>query len=240
MADNLEFINENESKRLLSIATDVKNLRDLSKVITKFIKESKKEVVLFIDEVDKSSNNQLFLSFLGMLRNKYLLRQQGKDRTFSSVILAGVYDIKNLKLKFRNDDEKKYNSPWNIAVNFDIDMSFNSLEISSMLREYSSDKNVNMDIEYISELLYEYTSGYPFLVSRICQIIDEKLKISNRVFEQRLYNYYSSKLENKVDMSSYNFKDNFITSTGLDFKKIPLRFQQFIKEQYSTIDSKFI
>ena len=99
MADNLEFINENESKRLLSIATDVKNLRDLSKVITKFIKESKKEVVLFIDEVDKSSNNQLFLSFLGMLRNKYLLRQQGKDRTFSSVILAGVYDIKNLKLK---------------------------------------------------------------------------------------------------------------------------------------------
>ena len=319
MADNLEFINENESKRLLSIATDVKNLRDLSKVITKFIKESKKEVVLFIDEVDKSSNNQLFLSFLGMLRNKYLLRQQGKDRTFSSVILAGVYDIKNLKLKFRNDDEKKYNSPWNIAVNFDIDMSFNSLEISSMLREYSSDKNVNMDIEYISELLYEYTSGYPFLVSRICQIIDEKLieedfkwneetlikamklllsesntlfddliknienneelkeyifdlimngedksfnidnpiinigeifgyfknlngkvKISNRVFEQRLYNYYSSKLENKVDMSSYNFKDNFITSTGLDFKKILLRFQQFIKEQYSTIDSKFI
>ena len=319
MADNLEFINENESKRLLSIATDVKNLRDLSKVITKFIKDSKKEVILFIDEVDKSSNNQLFLSFLGMLRNKYLLRQQGKDRTFSSVILAGVYDIKNLKLKFRNDDEKKYNSPWNIAVNFDIDMSFNSLEISSMLREYSSDKNVNMDIEYISELLYEYTSGYPFLVSRICQIIDEKLieedfkwneetlikamklllsesntlfddliknienneelkeyifdlimngedksfnidnpiinigeifgyfknlngkvKISNRVFEQRLYNYYSSKLENKVDMSSYNFKDNFITSTGLDFKKILLRFQQFIKEQYSTIDSKFI
>ena len=46
---------------------------------------------------------------------------------------------------------------------------------------------------------------------------DGKVKISNRIFEQRLYNYYSSKLENKVDMSSYNFKENFITSTGLRF-----------------------
>ena len=77
------------------------------KAITEIVVESKKEIVLFIDEVDKSSNNQLFLSFLGMLRNKYLLRQQSKDKTFHSVILAGVYDIKNLKLKMRKDEEKK-------------------------------------------------------------------------------------------------------------------------------------
>lgn len=52
-----------------------------------------------IDEVDKSSDNQIFLSFLGLLREKYLKCQQGKDVTFHSVILAGVYDIKTLKLK---------------------------------------------------------------------------------------------------------------------------------------------
>lgn len=102
MAESIEFAAEEESKRLLNLAGQVENLRDLSKVISNFVKGSKKEVVLFIDEVDKSSNNQLFLSFLGMLRNKYLLRQQGKDKTFSSVILAGVYDVKNLKIKFRN------------------------------------------------------------------------------------------------------------------------------------------
>ena len=41
-------------------------------------------------------------------------------------------------------------------------------------------------------------------------------------------------------MSNYNFKENFIIRDDLDFEKILLRFQQFIKEQYSTIDSKFI
>ena len=46
-----------------------------------------------IDEVDKSSDNQIFLSFLGLLREKYLRWQQGKDETFQSVILAGVYDV---------------------------------------------------------------------------------------------------------------------------------------------------
>lgn len=33
--------------------------------------------------------------------------------------------------------------------------------------------------------------------------------LSNRVFEQRIYNYFSSKLETKTKkIASYNFKDN--------------------------------
>jgi len=58
-----------------------------------------KKIVLMIDEVDKTSNNLIFLKFLGMLRDKYLKRNKGLGATFQSVILAGVYDIKNLKLK---------------------------------------------------------------------------------------------------------------------------------------------
>ena len=39
------------------------------------------------------------------------------------------------------------------------------------------------------------------------------------------------------DMSKYNFKDKFITNEcGLCIEKILLKFQQFIKEQYSHID----
>jgi len=42
-----------------------------------------KPVILMIDEVDKSTDNQLFLSFLGMLRNKYLDRKKkGMNFTF--------------------------------------------------------------------------------------------------------------------------------------------------------------
>jgi len=49
--------------------------------------------------------------------------------------LAGVHDIKTLKLKIRNEEDKKYNSPWNIAVNFNVDLSFNPDEIVTMLKE---------------------------------------------------------------------------------------------------------
>lgn len=81
------------------------------------------------DEVDKSSDNQIFLSFLGLLREKYLKCQQGKDVTFHSVILAGVYDIKTLKLKLHPQEESKYNSLWNIADN------------NQMYMKVSSDRN---------------------------------------------------------------------------------------------------
>lgn len=89
-----------------------------------------------IDEVDKSTDNQLFLSFLGMLRNKYLDRKKkGMNSTFHSVILAGVYDVKNLKLKIRDDEERKYNSPWSIAVHFNVDMTLSAKGIKGMLEE---------------------------------------------------------------------------------------------------------
>ena len=153
-----------------------KTLDDLSDRITVFCNACPKPVVLTIDEVDKSSDNQLFLNFLGMLRNKYLERDlKGLDSTFYSVILAGVYDIKNLKLKLRPDAEKKYNSPWNIAADFNVDMTFHPEEIAQMLGDYEADHHTGMDIETISSEIYKYTTGYPYLVSAICKIIDERL-----------------------------------------------------------------
>ena len=127
------------------------------------------------DEVDKSSDNQIFLSFLGLLREKYLKCQQGKDVTFHSVILAGVYDIKTLKLKLHPQEESKYNSPWNIAVDFNIEMSFSVSDIQTMIQEYEQEHRTGMDVKEISRILYDYTSGYPYLVSKICQLLDERV-----------------------------------------------------------------
>lgn len=84
-------------------------------------------------------------------------------------------DIKNLKLKMRPDLAHEYNSPWNIASDFAVDMSFQAAEIADMLSEYERDRHTGMDIEEISQAIYAYTSGYPFLVSRICKIMDEIL-----------------------------------------------------------------
>ena len=180
ISDSLAFEYEEESREILNLGKNIKDIKDLSKVITKFTKDCNKEVVLLIDEVDKSSNNQLFLSFIGMLRNKYLAREIGKDYTFKSVILAGVHDVKTLKAKLRSNETAKYNSPWNIAVDFNVDMSFSSKEISTMLQEYVTEKNITMDVDKISDELHFYTSGYPFLVSKLCQIIDERIYDENK------------------------------------------------------------
>ena len=174
-----DFLQDNEG--------NVSNFKDLSKVITNFVLKSGKKVVLMIDEVDKSSNNQLFLSFLGMLRNKYLLRNEGLDYTFHSVILAGVHDVKTLKVRIRPEDEHKYNSPWNIASDFDVDMSFSPEEIGTMLEDYMDTKRVELNKEYFSEKLYYYTSGYPFLVSKLCKIIDEKIMKEEELIWRKEY-----------------------------------------------------
>ena len=166
------------SKELTDIWQDTtaKSIGELSALISTFCTASNKPVVTTIDEVDKTCDNQLFLSFLGMLRNKYLERvRKGINYTFHNVVLAGVYDIKNLKLKLRPDAEKKYNSPWNVAVDFNVDMTFHPEEIAQMLGDYEADHHTGMDIKAISEEIYKYTSGYPFLVRYICKYIDEQM-----------------------------------------------------------------
>lgn len=132
---------------------------------------SAKPVVLMIDEVDSASNNQVFVDFLALLRSYYIARK--KTPIFHSVILAGVYDIKNLKRKIRPEEEHQYNSPWNIAAKFDIAMEFSAEQIAGMLQEYENDHRTRMDVCVVAEEIYGYTSGYPYLVSCICKILDE-------------------------------------------------------------------
>ena len=163
--------------------------------------QSESPLVLIIDEVDTASNNQVFLDFLAQLRAAYLDRDEAP--TFQSVILAGVYDVRNIKQKIRPDAEHKTNSPWNtrngnepsesllsfgdclrdqmantpfdIATDFLVEMNFCEKDIVGMLKEYEADYRTGMNISEISRLIYDYTSGYPYLVSRLCKFIDERI-----------------------------------------------------------------
>ena len=153
------------------------SLLQLFRKLQQICSASSKPVVLMIDEVDSATNNQVFLDFLAQLRSLYLKREKGKNvSTFHSVILAGVTDVKNLKRKIRPDEVHKFNSPWNIATTFNVDMSLPVPGISGMLNEYETDHHTGMDVEHIAQLLFDHTSGYPFLVSRLCQILDQDLK----------------------------------------------------------------
>lgn len=298
-------------------------LQYLSRTISDLVGKVGKRVVLMIDEVDKNSNNQLFVSFLGLLRNKFLAAMENRDATFHSIILAGVYDIKTLKFKLRPDAEQKYNSPWNIAADYKVDMNLHPQEIKPMLVEYASDRNVEMDSEAIAEQLFYYTSGYPFLVSKLCKVFDEEilpskkkrewteqdvdlaasravtetntnfdnlvknlenspelfqlayrlviqsevlpfnihdplvnlgviqgifsngsgLNIHNRIYREVIANYMASRIINSANRPDelIQYPGTYLASDGnLDMEKLLLRFQSFMKEEYSKQDRDFL
>ena len=148
-------------------------LMELFEELSDICAVSDRPMVLMIDEVDSATNNQVFLDFLAQLRAYYIRRT--RQPTFRSVILAGVCDVKNLRMKIRPEEEHKMNSPWNIAADFKVDMSFSQKEIAGMLEEYEADWQTSMDTGKMAGLIYEYTSGYPFLVSRLCKLMDEEV-----------------------------------------------------------------
>jgi hypothetical protein len=164
-----------DKKETLATINLPKSMEDLSKKITQIVQLCPQKMVLLIDEVDAGSQYEPFLVLLGMLRAKFLLRDLPEHCTFHSVVLAGVHDIKSLKFKLRNPDGAQTNSPWNIAADFNVVMEFYPEEIIFMLKQYSDAENVQMNFEEIAEKLYFYTSGYPFLISKLCKTIAEEI-----------------------------------------------------------------
>ncbi len=175
LGQRLELAGETEAAALIKKNNHLTDFNSLSTLFRELVEVSGRKTVLMIDEVDKAANNQLFLDFLGMLRAKYLAANEGQDHTFHSVILAGVHDIKSMKTKIRDDNKKMYNSPWNIAVDFKVELELERGEIACMLTDYSTERQVKMDVPYFADKLFYYTSGYPFLVSYLCKIIDEEI-----------------------------------------------------------------
>lgn len=148
-------------------------LQDFSERISDLCIKAGLPVIFMIDEVDKAADNNTFLSLLGMLREMYLARIDYGAPAFHNVILVGVHDIKNLKIKLRPEEEHFYNSPWNISTTFDVDMNFSPGEIGTMLVDYERDCDTGMNIEEMSAALHSYTGGYPFLVSSLCKKLAE-------------------------------------------------------------------
>lgn len=221
---------------------EVIEMEELSKFITRLMMKLGKKVVLLIDEVDASSNYNPFLSLLAMLRTKYLNRKSPQHRTFHSIVLAGVHDIKSLKFKLRNPEDTETNSPWNIAVDFKVVMEFYPNEIAYMLRQYSEAENVKMDFDAIAERLYYHTSGYPFLVSKLCKNIAEDIlpnKADKSVWtlddveasvqmllKERNTNFDSilKNMENNEDLK------NFVSAILLDGKNVPFNINEPITQ----------
>lgn len=153
-------------------------MAEMFAVFSEWCGQSEHPVILLIDEIDTAADNQVFLDFLAQLRAAYLDRDE--TPAFQSVILAGVYDIRSIQRRIRPDETHGENSPWNIAADFLVDMNFSVNDIEGMLKEYEADHHTGMGIREISSLLYDYTSGYPYLVSRLCKLMDERIAGTDR------------------------------------------------------------
>jgi len=189
-------------RQIADCKADTHTLRRLFLILNECCAQSVSPIVLIIDEVDTASDFQVFLDFLAQLRSGYINRDM--TPTFQSIILAGVQDIRNIKQKLRSESEHQPNSPWNtradneenecwhsfddcprdyrehyapynIASRFSVDMSFSAKDIAGMLRDYEADHATGMNIDSIAKLIYDYTSGYPVLVSDICKYMDEEI-----------------------------------------------------------------
>ncbi|MFR6169689.1 MAG: hypothetical protein ACLUKE_16630 [Blautia wexlerae] len=73
------------------------SLKELFEGLSDICEAADRKIVLMIDEVDSAANNQVFIDFLAQLRAQYLDREFYPG--FQSVILAGVYDIKEFEEK---------------------------------------------------------------------------------------------------------------------------------------------
>jgi PD-(D/E)XK nuclease superfamily len=305
---------------LVAARPAVQNFQDLSDHITDLMDLTTHQIVVLIDEVDQSSNNEVFIKFLAMLRNKFLKRSE--IPTFHSVVLAGVHDVKSLKMKIRPDSEPKYNSPWNIATDYKVDLNLYPHEIEPMLVDYGQEQGVSMNVQEMSYGLFYYTSGYPFLVSRLCKIMDEELlplkterswtqadlilavrrlikdsntnfdsliknlennpalhemvqqividgekfsynqhnptahlaivygiltnkndlfAVHNRIYQEVIINYMTSKMELLQYTASTDFGTSYLKDERkLDMEAVLVGFQSFMKKEYSKKDRKFL
>ena len=55
-----------------------------------------------------------------------------------------------------------------------------------MLAEYEKDYHTGMDIDTMAGMIYDYTSGYPYLVSWLCKCIDEEISDSTDFSDRRM------------------------------------------------------
>lgn len=90
-------------------------------------------------------------------------------------------------------------------------MSLSAEGIAGMLAEYKADHSLTFDHVSVAQMIRDYTSGYPYLVSRICQIIDTEqwtwdkdgvLKAVNAMFdnEDSFWTEVKRTIENDLDL----------------------------------------
>ncbi len=239
-AESVKFTDKKTYELLIKYNTS-KNFTELSSNITDFILETGMKVVLLIDEVDKNSSSRTFLQFLGLLRNKYLLSNEGEDITFQSVVLAGVRDICKIIDETLNavwTEESVYTAVKTIL-----------LEKNTLFEDVIKNIENNEDIKVVVEEMLIHGKRFEYhpmvhdkgIMYGIFRRDDNRLAIHNSIFETYIYTYLVGMQELKRPSFRLPISDEkeLSTDTDLYMDKILLKFRDFMFEEFRKQDEKF-
>lgn len=149
-----------------------KNFPDLYNYLQAWSESQENPIVLFIDEIDALLDNVL-ISILRQLRDGY----QGRPKHFpSSVVLAGLRDVRDYKAKIREDQKSMGTaSPFNIKAKSLLLSNFLKSETFELLEQHTRATGQVFPPEVKEEIFY-LSNGQPWLVNALAnQIVSEIL-----------------------------------------------------------------
>ena len=132
-----------------------------------------KPLVLLLDEYD-APPRKLVLAMLRSFRSALSLAEDGRPFAHS-ITLCGKTHVRDLRDELRptGDETRGTGSLWNISLPLPLP-TLSQSELDTLLEQYSIESGVPWRRD-AKELLWEQTRGQPWLVSRICYLIDDQL-----------------------------------------------------------------
>ena len=120
-------------------------------------------LVLLVDEIDALVGDTL-LSVLRQLRTGYEERPSGYPQ---SVVLCGVRDIQDYRIRSSSGEMISGGSPFNIAAKSLRLGNFTEAETCALMKQHTTDTKQRFEKEAVAEV-WKQTQGQPWLVNALC------------------------------------------------------------------------
>ena len=137
--------------------------------------ESSADVILFaalLERLGKSAERLTYI--LTMEEYKRFMARNEIEEALRLGLLKEA-EQKFARYRRENPPKKKQGKDGTDGVDKILLMYEEKIKGILILEEYEKDSHTGMDVKEMSYLIYSYTSGYPYLVSRLCKLIDERV-----------------------------------------------------------------
>ena len=151
------------SRLAKDVLADTDPHQALTELLTRWSTESPRPLVLLIDEIDALMGDSL-LSVLRQLRTGYEQRPTGFP---SSIVLCGVRDIRDYRIRSSAGEMIAGGSPFNVIAKTLRLGDFTPDEVHALLAQHTDETGQSFTDGALATL-WEQTRGQPWLVNALC------------------------------------------------------------------------